>query len=1004
MSLFSRLRRKAVLPDDDFSPMRGFTVQYGESTTFTAPEDVFVRMVAGSAEKTAQYQYFILEMLADEGHAEAIHGGFQMQAEAISRLEFEDAQLLGLPPVFTGVIQTKVSGWTASSNFEIDVALRLSGSHPEAPKRRGPAIKVAGETFRASVPLLRALRALEEHRATPAERRQEIENIKLVARIQEAQRIAEESNDPAERDANFDINLGALDSFITRTPEKIGLMVDEGPNGSLKISPDIGAAVSPDLLESRWHQLDTAARTHPTDCPPTRVAPQEAVLRVENTLTYLQPQQMEAIAEIRERPVIPADEVQQFLESPGSYYDPDLVDLDLKLGVHVKGLGVVTPVSFQDAIDNGIDWFWKLDAVAPPEELSSMAKNLQEHESLEQAIEDVWELGEKTISTHGMLVDVSDETRVNQALWMSKERIAEAGSVAQDEAAREDKKITVGMHVTHDEGSATSMQARAEAARPLRPVNSGSLRRTPLPHQIEGIEWLAGLMQNAFAGQAAEDSALKGGLLADDMGLGKTYTILASMRELLAYQESVEAQLLPTLAVLPVALIENWRNEIKETFGAEHGPFSDVVVLHGAELRRYKKRGAGVETLVSAEDLDTSGMVREDRLHAALRVGEKEGAARLDRPGVLVLTSYDVLRRYQVSLGLVDWGTVIFDEAQNIKNPDALVSRAAKALKARFKLLVTGTPVENSLLDFWSLIDTAQPGLLGDWPTFRTKWVLPLEAASPDEHQRLGAELREAVGAFMLRRVKEDQLQGLPQKNVHEYRSFMPVVQQECYDQIIADHRSGSKAKGGALATLQKLRAASLHPALITGDLDKGVKLVDDSARTKLLIREILDQIKMADEKAIVFAITKKMQREVALWINEIYGLRISIVNGDTKATGKGDTRISRIRDFEKREGFNVIIMSPEAAGVGLTVTGANHAIHLERAWNPAKEAQATDRVHRIGQTRNVYVHIPIALHPESTSFDVNLAALLSDKVALKDAVVVPNAVTESQMESALGL
>jgi SNF2 family DNA or RNA helicase len=346
----------------------------------------------------------------------------------------------------------------------------------------------------------------------------------------------------------------------------------------------------------------------------------------------------------------------------------------------------------------------------------------------------------------------------------------------------------------------------------------------------------------------------------------------------------------------------------------------------------------------------------------------------------------------------------IFDGVQATKNPEILVTRAAKALQARFKLLATGTPVENSLLDFWCLMDTAQPSLLGSWADFREAWAAPMEAASGEDHARLGRGLRDAVGPFMLRRVKEDHLADLPPKQVHEYPTQMPHVQRDAYDDVLVAHRARQGVRGAALKTPGELQRVSLHPGLVTGPLDRGVAAIDQSARTLVTVRQILDQVRRRDEKAIVFAKTKEIQRILALWLGELFGLRVDVVNGDTAATGIGDTRLSRIRAFEQRAGFNVIVMSPLAVGVGLTVVGANHAIHLERHWNPAKEAQATDRVYRIGQTRHVHVHYPIALHPDFDSFDLNLDRLLRGKVALKDAVVVPQEVSQGELEVALGL
>lgn len=515
---------------------------------------------------------------------------------------------------------------------------------------------------------------------------------------------------------------------------------------------------------------------------------------------------------------------------------------------------------------------------------------------------------------------------------------------------------------------------------------------------------MTALMQDALMSSPDDPARVQGALLADDMGLGKTFMSLVALAEACRVQQAAGRDVLPSLAVMPVALLENWMKEIEETFGTRHGPFDDVVLLQGSGLRDYRMRGATRETAASLDDLDEDGMVREDRIHAALRVGEGWGEARLDRPGVLVLTTYETLRRYQVSLGVVDWGVVVLDEAQATKNPEILAARAAKGLKARFKLLATGTPVENSLRDFWSLMDTAQPGLLGTWAQFQEAWARPLGAASGAEHERLGRALREAVGPFMMRRIKEDHLDDLPPKRVHEYPHDMPTSQVQAYDQVLADHKARAGSKGAALKTLHQLALVSLHPGLLAGRLDGNPRQVDASARTLVTVRQVIDRVRAADEKAIVFAKTKELQRALALWLRDIYGLRVDIVNGDTPATGHGDTRIAKIRAFEAHSGFHVIVLSPLAVGVGLTVVGANHAIHLERHWNPAKEAQATDRIYRIGQKREVHVHYPIAVHPHVDSFDINLDRLLQSKVALRDAVVVPQEVTHDELERALGL
>ena len=1010
MSLIHRLRRRASVPDDAFSPMPGLRIVYGEATRFTSDHQALSLMREGLAQRTAQEQFFVLDMLVEDGRATADEDGFTVPAEEIARLEEADAELLGLPPLFTGALATTVHRWTASLDFRIDLDLRV-GAHPVSPDRRGPVILVDGSLLRVSLPLLRALRALDDHASLSREARTEAENVRLVARLQAAQLLATGSHDASARDDHFHLSLGALDKFSTVVPTGVGLTVERQADGSLTVEPDVGPGVDRALLSKRWHQLNHQqglASASPSSGEPSPERASGAVVRAGDALVLLEPSQLAAIEEVRARPRIPAGEVAQFLLAPGAYYDPDLVDVDVRFSVRVAGLGVIAPLTFAEAASSGLDWFSTVRHVSGPESLAEVARNLSEQETIENHVSQAWENGDTVVTVHEQVVDITDRSRVEEAFTASRARIAGLAiksATPETDPASPGQQVTVGMHIHDAVDSPDALRARASSARPVQPVDYTRLSRSPFPHQVVGTDWMTALMQSALSSPEDDPTRIQGALLADDMGLGKTYMTLVALAETHRAQRAQGRAPLPMLAVMPVTLLENWLQELANTFGSAHGPFDDVVVLQGPGLADYRLRGAPRETAARVEDLDDAGMVRPDRIHATLRIGPGWEEARLDRPGVLVLTTYETLRRYQVSLGLVDWGVVVFDEAQATKNPEILTTRAAKGLKARFKLLATGTPVENSLRDFWSLIDTAQPGLLGTWAHFHDAWIVPMEEATPEEHQRLGRALRATVASFMLRRVKEDHLPDLPAKQIHEYPQVMPTVQVQAYDDVLAAHHGRASVKGAALKTIHELGAVSLHPGLLAGRLPSGAEGLDQSARTLVTVRDVLDAVQAKDEKVIVFAKTKDIQRALALWLLDRYGLRVDVVNGDTAATGTGgETRMAKIRAFEARDGFNIIIMSPLAAGVGLTVVGANHAVHLERHWNPAKEAQATDRIYRIGQTREVHVHYPMALHPDMESFDVKLDRLLRTKVALKDAVVVPQEVKRDELERALGL
>ena len=218
--------------------------------------------------------------------------------------------------------------------------------------------------------------------------------------------------------------------------------------------------------------------------------------------------------------------------------------------------------------------------------------------------------------------------------------------------------------------------------------------------------------------------------------------------------------------------------------------------------------------------------------------------------------------------------------------------------------------------------------------------------------------------------------------------------------------------RGTALAALTQLRSISLHPrlenesALYCEDGKHARQLMMESGKLAVLL-QLLDEIRSKGEKVILFMMTKRLQRVLKLWLDQIYDLNVAVINGDTQAVAtraEDMTRKKLIAEFEAKSGFNILIMSPVAAGVGLTVIGANHVVHLERHWNPAKEAQASDRVYRIGQTKPVFIHLPAVTHPQFDSFDVHLDRLLRGKLMLKDAVVTPEAVSESEMIQSMGL
>ncbi|MCY1351446.1 hypothetical protein D9M69_377110 [compost metagenome] len=925
-------------------------------------------------------------------------------------MDEEQADILRLPRRFDMSFVSQISGRTGNSGFRVQLAVQSSsGGVPFT--RKGPLLHLTStETYRLTPAELMGLIAWERHQDLQPEQRGEPANLRLMAELQTAAR------------SGMRIDLSHFDRLDVVVPENIGVVATRLPDGSLILCPSLGDGSTPDQLEKRWSQLDMGA--------------DGGVLRIDNRVVLLEPQKMAAIKEVLGNKRIPADKVAEFIAMPSAFLDAALVNLEVGFSVRVAGIGKLQHMDFGEADATRRDWFALDQRAAPVEIIKKLIQTPEELERFEQVLQAAREQGAETLSFAGEVIDIAHVDAVEQQLSTVRKHFVETVEAELDEqTSSEDEpreKVSVLLRDA-DEINAGLLNKVANARLP-KETDWSAYARQPFPHQKEGIEWMLRLLGAALQDDHADLYRLQGSLLADDMGLGKTYMSLVAVGEYLAGQRDQDRPQKPILVVAPLSLLENWEDEVAKTFNGI--PFRDVVVLQsGRDLKRFRIQGSERESVQLASLSDENGQMEEGAIRYALTIGPEAGPHRLDMDRRLVLTTYQTLRDYQFSLCRIDWGVVIFDEAQNIKNPNALQTVAAKALKADFKLLATGTPVENSLGDFWCLMHTAQPGLLGGWEHFRDTWIKPILAANEDERDQvrasIGAKLREAVGSFMLRRIKEDQLKGLPTKTIRsgadqvsrglqhhapELGACMRGIQLQAYDSVLDEYRGkragGQDMRGAALAALTRLRSISLHPhledesALLSRDPRHARQLMEESGKLAVMLK-LLDEVRSKGEKVILFMMTKRLQRLLKLWLDQIYGLDIAIINGDTKAVATKSEEMTRkklITEFEAQPGFNLLIMSPVAAGVGLTVVGANHVVHLERHWNPAKEAQASDRVYRIGQKKDVYIHLPAVTHPQFDSFDVHLDRLLRGKLMLKDAVVTPEMVSENEMIQSMGL
>jgi superfamily II DNA or RNA helicase len=438
-----------------------------------------------------------------------------------------------------------------------------------------------------------------------------------------------------------------------------------------------------------------------------------------------------------------------------------------------------------------------------------------------------------------------------------------------------------------------SMLDRMREASARTPEPPAELAPVLRPYQREGFQWAARL-----AGWAG------GACLADDMGLGKTIQALALLRH--------RAERGPALVVAPTSVGWNWLRE-----AASFAP----------SLRVREHRGRGREELL--RDL---------------------------RPGDVVVTSWALLLRDEAALVQPDWATFVLDEAQAIKNPETERAKAARAVRAEFRLALTGTPLENRSEELWSLFRVLLPGLLGSRESFRERFAVPIEARRDEERR---AALASMVRPFLLRRVKAAVAPELPARTEVVRRVQLGPEERQLYERVRnsalsalrAAEAQGSGLSGlrfHALAALTRLRQIACHPRLFEPSSAAA------SSKERALLR-LLEDLRAEGHRALVFSQFTELLGLLRPAL-EAAGHRCLYLDGSTPA----GTRRALVDRFQGGEG-DVFLISLKAGGTGLNLTAATYVIHLDPWWNPAVEAQAADRAHRIGQTQPVTIYRLVA-------------------------------------------
>jgi Holliday junction resolvase-like predicted endonuclease len=502
-----------------------------------------------------------------------------------------------------------------------------------------------------------------------------------------------------------------------------------------------------------------------------------------------------------------------------------------------------------------------------------------------------------------------------------------------------------------------------------------------LNHQQEGVRWLID----------SYNQGMPGVLIADDMGLGKT---LQALVLLALYRDQVpQSGRKPALIVAPSGLLKNWLKEVDIHLGGNG--LGTILEAHGRGLRDLRANG------VSGKDIDKGVSVLD--------------AARLSQADV-ILTTYESLRDYQISFAQVSFGFVVFDEIQKVKNPVSLISKSAATVNSKFCMGLSGTPVENSLADLWTILDIIAPGLLN----FSLKDFLKLFAGDPEDEEakqaleKLQSQLLETVDGnvpIILRRMKDTVFKDvgpnglpMPKKAIipsEDTSQIMPPAQATSYSHCSNQVQSRQITM---LEALHGFRNISRSPSNPDGWIAKPDQAIAESARLNQAFK-ILDSIHGKKEKVLVFIESRSVQPIVATIMKERYRMKKAplIVNGAISSA----LRQNAVDEFQAGDDeFDAMIISPKAGGVGLTLTAANHVLHLERWWNPAVEDQCNDRAYRIGQEKDVSIYTPVAMHPQigESSYDLVLDRILTRKRLLARSLFVPTELSPDDFEEMLNL
>ncbi len=476
--------------------------------------------------------------------------------------------------------------------------------------------------------------------------------------------------------------------------------------------------------------------------------------------------------------------------------------------------------------------------------------------------------------------------------------------------------------------------ARLEEKEAIVPLdNPAGLDGDLRPYQKQGLSWLSSM--NGLGLNAC---------LADDMGLGKTIQVIAL---LLHEQETMESaqycKLAPTLLIAPTSVLSNWQKEIQG-----FAPKLKCVIHHGSD-----------------------------------RASKADELKKLREENHVLITSFNLIRSDGALFKAQPWHRIVVDEAQNIKNPDSAQTRAICSLKSTHRLVLTGTPVENRLMDMWSLFNFLTPGYLGNKSGFRKAYELPIQRNRDPVKTK---QLQKLVHPFILRRMKTDPgiIGDLPEKVEQKVYCNLTREQASLYEATVKEveqqleSAEGIERRGIMLATLMKLKQICNHPNQFLQD---GSAFEQTRSHKLLRLNEMVEEALAESSSILVFSQFTELGEQLEGFLRNHHYCPVYYLYGGTSRKNR-QRMIEGFQDADAPAG--IFILSLKAGGVGITLTQANHVFHFDRWWNPAVENQATDRAYRIGQKQSVFVHKMITLGTLEEKID----QMIEDKRTLADSII----------------